>query len=480
MQIDLSKLPDVTNPAFYPLFKNKDRYLVLWGSAGSGKSYFAAEKVLARVLVGMARGIRHKIVCLRKTQPDARRSLFSLFLEYVGTWGLEDIVDKLDQKMTLRFPNGSEIICTGLDDPMKLKSIHGITGFVMEEASEFGEDDITQVDLRLRGKLPDYKQIVFLFNPISEDIYLKHRFFDLEDLKPVKAISPRTERLREQIETDEGPVELFTTRHHSTYHDNQFIDREYKAVLEGLQHKDIYNYTVYALGQWGVLRGLIYENWDMTDAWPEDEFELHGYGLDFGFSPGHKAAIVEVGFVGQHLYEREVLYESGLTNQQIAGRFKDAVEGWESAFIVADSAEPKSIKELRAEGLNVVGATKGADSVSHGIQQIRQYAVHIFRSSVNLAREKRAYHWETNRSGQTLDRPAKFQDDLMDAERYIVGRLKGRTPIKLTWADKPEPRRRPESDKTVVLRAADVVGKEPEIPDEPDMDLENEDIWTEL
>ena len=133
---DLTNLKAHVNDLYWPLFENQDRYLILWGSAGSGKSYFAAQKIIVRMLVAQKHNWRHRFLCLRKTAPAARKSIFDLLYKYVRDWGLSNIVHINRTEMTFTFPNKSDVLCCGLDDPEKLKSIEGVTGVWLEEPTE--------------------------------------------------------------------------------------------------------------------------------------------------------------------------------------------------------------------------------------------------------------------------------------------------------------------------------------------------------
>lgn len=218
MNLDLTKL---INPHFYPLLFDKHRYLVMYGGAGSGKSHFAAQKLLLRIIKAGKEGYRHRFLALRKTGPAARKSIFTLFKRYVTEWGLSARVNKTD--MAFEFSNGSEIYCGGLDDPEKIKSIEGITGIWLEEPNEFNQEDFEQADLRLRGITPDYKQIILSFNPISRMIWLFKRFFETADED--------------------------SSLHHSTYLNNCFLDDEYKGKLENLKKKT-------PTSTWSTLKGF--------------------------------------------------------------------------------------------------------------------------------------------------------------------------------------------------------------------------------
>ena len=165
--VDLRDIRRIVNDVYYSLLSNYDRYLVLYGSAGSGKSHFAAQKILFRILLGMERGVTHTFLVLRKTAPAARKSLIALFRHYISEWGLGRLVRYNKGDMVFEFVNGARILAGGLDDPEKIKSIEGLTGAWLEEATEFDEQDFMQVDLRLRGRVATYKQIMLTFNPTA-------------------------------------------------------------------------------------------------------------------------------------------------------------------------------------------------------------------------------------------------------------------------------------------------------------------------
>lgn len=212
----------VVNDVYIPLLSDTNRYLVLLGGAGSGKSVFAAQKILIRITTEK----KHRILACRKFAVTLRESVFKLIKEQISDWGLshEFTVNKTD-KTFYHIPTGNEIICVGLDDPEKLKSIVGITAIWMEETSEDDEEDLDQLDLRMRGATENYKQILLTFNPIDERHWLKKRF---ADNKPENATVIKT-----------------------TYVDNHFIDEEYRSVLEAKAAISPNFYRIYKLGDWG-------------------------------------------------------------------------------------------------------------------------------------------------------------------------------------------------------------------------------------
>lgn len=237
IQIDLSRLPELTNKVYYPLYWNQDRYLILYGGAGSGKSVFAAQKWIFRLL--NEKGL--KILVIRKVAKTLRHSVFALFRSIIAEWGLMDLFKINKSDMEIYCLNGSSVVFAGLDDAEKLKSVHGINSIWIEEASEITEDDFKQVDLRLRGLTKYYKQIILTFNPVSITHWLKTYFFD----------TPK-----------ENCTKLKTT-----YKDNRFIDEEYVKVIEELKDTDPYYYTVYGLGEWGIIGKTVYNARIVTERY---------------------------------------------------------------------------------------------------------------------------------------------------------------------------------------------------------------------
>lgn len=215
------ELRDTSNEAFLPLYTKTERYLVLKGGAGSGKSELAGHKVTDRCM----RESGHRVLVARKVKNTIRRSCYEQLVAQAARYFPNETIKPNASNLSIRYPTGSEVICTGLDDVEKLKSIYEITDTWIEEASEITEADFNQLDIRMRGKSPHYRQMILTFNPVSIGHWLKKRFFDEKD--------PRA----------------FT--HESTYKDNRFLSDEDKQTLERFRELDEYYYAVYCLGQWG-------------------------------------------------------------------------------------------------------------------------------------------------------------------------------------------------------------------------------------
>ncbi len=212
------------NDVYLPLIENQSRFLPIYGGAGSGKSVFASFKVVKRIVSEP----NHKFLCLRKVGTTVKDSIFAEIRGQIVEMDLDSefLVNKTDHSF-LHIPSGNMILCKGLDDPAKIKSIKGITGMWLEEATEFEESDLDQLNLRIRGEKDNYVQYILTFNPIDENHWLKKRFFDKKDPQ--------------------------ATTCHSTYLDNYFLTAEDKAQLEALKERNQLYYDVYCLGKWGIV-----------------------------------------------------------------------------------------------------------------------------------------------------------------------------------------------------------------------------------
>ena len=228
------KIPKrVFNKSFYPYLNDKHRYLIFYGGAGSGKSYTIAQFITYYLLSRK----KFNLLVVRNTGKSNRDSTFALLKQIITKWKLYKIFKINESDLRIRcLLNNNEVIFAGLDDVEKLKSITfskgELTTIWIEEASEIQESDFNQLDVRLRGKGTN-KQIILSFNPIDVNHWLKKRFFDRQD----------------------DNVCIF----HSTYKDNDYIDEEYKKLLESYKDTDEYYYNVYCLGQWGVLGQTVFD-----------------------------------------------------------------------------------------------------------------------------------------------------------------------------------------------------------------------------
>lgn len=231
--VNISISKKVFNKVYIPYLDDLNRYIIFYGGAGSGKSFFVVERYIYKILKNMMMNL----LTVRATGKSNRDSTFALFKQVINKWKLSRYFKINESDLRIKcLLNGNEIIFSGLDDVEKLKSVTfskgELTDIWIEEASEILESDFNQLDVRLRGK-GTKKQIVISFNPIDINHWLKKKFFDIP---------------RENL-----------TICHTTYKDNEFLDDDYKKLLESYKDTDEYYYNVYCLGQWGVLGKTVFD-----------------------------------------------------------------------------------------------------------------------------------------------------------------------------------------------------------------------------
>ena len=381
------------SPAFIPLFKNKSRYEIPWGGAGSGKSHIVARKILYRLL--KEDHVKHNFLVIRKVDRTIKRSVFALVKNIISTWGLTSEFDiNLTDKTMVYKPTGSQIMFSGLDDVEKLKSIEGVTSIWCEEATELNQEDFEQLDLRLRGKTKAIKQITLTFNPISEQHWIKKVFFD-------------------------DPIEgVFTLK--TTYLDNHFIDDEYKMVMENKRKTNPRYYDIYALGNWGTADGLIFMNASHAPILLENIIHLPCVqGLDFGYTNDPSSFNQSyVDNINKIIYVYDGFYEKGLSNAAIADRIKGMSA--HKRTTTADSSEPKSIDYIAGKGVKVKGALKGPDSIKAGIDFLLEYTIIVNNHLVEFMREFDNYCWSVNKDGKQLNKPVDDFNHFIDSLRYAM------------------------------------------------------------
>lgn len=398
----------MTNPSFYPLYTNESRFLVLMGGAGSGKSHFAAQKVILRCMTEPDLFY----VVFRKVGTTIRDSVFSLLRSVASQLGVAELWHTNWNTHTLTYlPNGSQVRCMGLDDPEKLKSIHGISSVWCEEGTELAKNDFEQINLRLRGNVTGrYKQIIITFNPISIHHWLKVRFWDKR---------PKNAHI-----------------HRSTFIDNRTLDAEYVDELKTLADRDPNLWRIYGEGDWGqpgnlVLTNFVYDAWPTRifppvngggpvvatlgdDLFPGDELF---YGLDFGFT--NPTALIEVRMLDGVPYIRQRIYQTELTTPDLIAEM-DRMEISMDAPIYADAAEPDRIVEMCEAGYNVYPADKGPGSLNAGIVLMKCYPLHTSPDNTDLNDEATNYSWAKRRDGTVLDYPADEYNHAIDALRYAI------------------------------------------------------------
>jgi len=364
-------------------FLNNDRakIFVLYGGAGSGKSYTTAQYIIYRALSDR----NCRILITRKTNPSLKTSAYQLIRDLLQEMEIKYRENKSDQIIMLS--NGSRILFKSMDDPEKIKSAE-FNYIWMEEATEFTIDDYQQLRLRLRRVAPYHRknQLFLTFNPISVVNWVYKTFF--EHQQPIDVRKLKT-----------------------TYKDNPFLDKDYIKMLEELAEQDETFYKIYTLGDFATPQNLVYNNYVISDEMPE-HFDEVIYGLDFGFN--NPTALVKIGIHDGVYYIFEELYQTKLTNSDLIEYLKQLNI---SGPIYADSAEPARIKEILDAGFEIYPANK---DVKTGIDFVKRQKLVIHSKATNIIKEIQSYKWKEDRNGNVLDEPVKFMDHTLDSIRYAI------------------------------------------------------------
>lgn len=386
-------------PKFYNLLLDySHRWEVYMGSAGSAKSYFITQKLIIR-----ACNEPIKILVCRRTGATIRNSCFSLFKDIIAKWQLTPYVKIRETDFNIKFTNGSEIIFIGLDEETKLLSLNNISCVFIEEAFEVPKSIVEQLNLRMRGANAN-QQIIMAFNPISSH----HWLHDFCEVNPPQSF-------------------IYT---HSTYKDNPFLSAEYVASLDELEQRNPQRYRVYGLGEWGIdADGLVFQNWRIEDF---NHSEIEGQllcGLDFGFINDISAFVASV--LDEEAKRIYIFKEYGATNKTNAELAQIiTLLGFSKSTIIADAAEPKSIAEIKKEGIQKIKpCSKGADSILHGIQKLQNYQIIIHPSCTGVITEFENYTWSKDKITDTYtNKPIDDFNHYIDALRYslqcVGGKLK--------------------------------------------------------
>ena len=392
------RLPEIVGKGYKAFWHFKGRYRVCKGSRASKKSKTTA----LWYIYNMMKYPDANTLVVRKTFRTLKDSCYKEL-----KWAVKRLKASRYWEFTLSpleatyKPTGQKIYFRGLDDPLKVTSIAVDTGCLcwmwIEEAYEImKEDDFNILDESIRGETPEglFKQITITFNPWNEKHWLKKRFFD---------------------NPDEDTLAITTD-----YRCNEWLDKADLKVFETMKKNNPRRYAVAGLGGWGIVDGLVYENWK------EEAFTLEqikhcksAFGLDFGYTNDPSAFFV--GFVdleNKKLYVWDEIYQKGMSNRKIYEAITSA--GYNKENITGDSAEPKSIDELKGYGLRIKGAEKGKDSVKNGIQWIQDLEIIIHPRCVNFITEISQYTWDKDKFGNTLNIPVDDFNHLMDAMRYAL------------------------------------------------------------
>jgi phage terminase large subunit len=379
------------------------RYRICKGSRASKKSKTTALNIITR----MMQYPDANTLVVRKVFRTLKDSCFTELKWAIHRLGVDAFWEIKESPLEMTYkPTGQKIYFRGLDDPLKVTSITVTVGVLcwgwLEEAYEImNEESFDMLDESIRGVCPPglFKQWTLTFNPWNEHHWIKKRFFDAPPTPDILAMT-------------------------TNYTCNEWLDEADRKVFEAMKKNNPRRFRVAGLGDWGIVDGLVYENWEEKAFDPAEIAKVGGirsaFGLDFGYTNDPSALFCGlVSKSAKTIWVFDELYQQALTNRMIAEKI--SAMGYAKERIRADSAEPKSIDELRNDGLiHIRAARKGKDSVNNGIQYIQDYHIIIHPRCVNFLTEISNYTWDVDKSGNKVNRPIDDFNHLMDAMRYAL------------------------------------------------------------
>ena len=401
-------LPKTVGKGYGQFWKSKARYRVCKGSRASKKSKTTALWIIASMMAYPG----SNTLVVRKVFRTLKDSCYTDLKWAVHRLKVDAWWDFKESPLeaTYNAPGGRQqkIYFRGLDDPLKIASIAVEDGSLcwmwIEEAYEImKEADFDMLDESIRGEVGGglFKQITITFNPWNEHHWLKARFFDVPDDQTLA------------ITTD--------------YRCNEWLDESDRRLFEEMKVRNPRRYQVAGCGEWGIVEGLIYENW-REESFTIEQIQSQypdlqaAFGLDYGYTNDPTALFAGyVSLSARKIFVHDELYKKGLSNRAI---YQEIIRlGYGKERITGDSAEPKSNDELKSYGLHVTGAKKGPDSIKNGIQWIQDFEIIVHPRCVNFLTEISNYTWDKDRFGNKLNVPVDDFNHLMDAMRYGLERF---------------------------------------------------------
>jgi phage terminase large subunit len=381
----------ILSPKYKPLFKLDTRYSVVTGGRGSGKSFG-----VTLLLLSLTFEKNQIILFSRYTMVSAKLSIIPQFIEVMELMGYDSNTFDVKQDEIINKKTGSKIIFKGIKtssgvQTAALKSLTGVSCFVLDEAEELEDETIfDKIDLSVRVNTTQ-NRVILIMNPATKESWIYKRFFQLGQLDN-------------------------TTYIHTDYRDNiKNLDESIISEIERMKDVNPTKYNHVILGGWlDKAEGTVFNNWEIGEY---DDSLPKIYGLDFGYS-NDPTALIQTSLQKDCLYLKELLYLKQLSAEQIAEAMRNiGIDNYD--LIVCDSSEPRMIKFLKDKGFNVKPAKKGADSVRGGIKKLENYRMIITEDSKNLMIELNNYCWNDKKSGIPID----DYNHLCDAMRYAGEKL---------------------------------------------------------
>ena len=425
--VDLTK---IVGKRYATFWNYKGRYRIVKGGRGSKKSYTTALWFISN----MMKLKDSNLLVVRKVFDTHRGSTFAQLKTAMKRLKVSHLWKCTTSPMEMTYlPTGQKIIFRGLDDPLKITSVTVEIGYLcwawFEEMYQVeNEDDFNKVDMSIRGAIPKhlFKQITCTFNPWSETHWLNDRFFKggAEDRN-----SLITKGLA--IHKNTNDVLAMTTN----FRANEFLDEADLNVFRTMELENPKRFEVEGNGNWGICEGTVFYRWeirefDVNELIKSGRFETC-LGLDFGYTNDPTAFVASlIDAENKEIYVFDEHYEKGMFNEDIVKVIE--YKGFAKSKITADSAEEKSIKWMKRNGLpRIRSSVKGPDSIIYGIQYLQGYKVYILPKCKNFIVEIKNYIWDTDKkTGKALNKPIDDYNHLLDAWRYSVEELATKGKIK--------------------------------------------------
>lgn len=385
----------ILNQKYKPLYSSNTRYFIITGGRGSAKSFAVGTFASA-----LSFEVGHKILFTRSTMTSAHLSIIPEFEEKINLMGFEQHFD-LNKTEVINKKSGSQIIFRGIktssgDQTANLKSLQGVTTWIIDEAEELVDERIfDKINFSIRQKGVQ-NRIILILNPATKEHWIYKKYFEDSGIEP-----------------GWNGVKGNVTYIHSDYRDNEKnLDPSFVKEVKELEFKNPIKYKHVILGGWlDKAEGVIYTNWKIGEF---KEVGVPVFGQDFGFSVDPTTLIkTSVDRSNKRIYLKECFYKPKLTTTEIADLNRSYAG---NSLIVADSAEPRLITEIYAKGLNIVEAIKGPGSISAGIAIMQDYELIIDPESINLVKELNNYAWNDKKSGTPID----MFNHALDAVRYAI------------------------------------------------------------
>lgn len=413
-----------THKCYLPLYEDKEHFIILvTGGRGSGKS-FGLSAFIERLTFEMGRRddgekVVHNVLYTRYTMVSAGISVIPEFMEKVELDGTAAFF-RSTKSDVVNTKTGSHIMFRGIrtssgNQTAKLKSIHGITTFVVDEAEEWvseREFETIMYSIRQQGI---QNRIIIIMNPTDSNHFIYQRY--IKDT-------------HKEVMYDGVPVQISTHPNvlhiHTSYLDNkEHLAEEFVRAAEDMKKENPERYAHIFMGRWtDVAEGAVFKKWGVVDKFP-DECRRVAFGMDFGYSHD-PTAIIKCGVDGDRLYLQEVCYKTRMLAADIIKELRAQDAGEYSAKVISDSADPRLIQEIANGGVLIYPVLKGAGSIIAGIDKMLSMEIYVTRDSLDLQEELRNYTWDKDKDGNYINQPIDAFNHCIDAARYyVLGELLG-------------------------------------------------------